>query len=151
MQKPPIGWNPVGNHEILVLMADTAAIQRDVEALTNTAERADAISRQLGHQLYHAISLRALGTLDWLKGNHAQGKAHLLEALQIFQTLQTHWQAGRTLYDLAELLAAQCMKQEAIAYYRQAILEFELMQAQPSVERASAALTLILSDTSIPS
>lgn len=121
-------------------MADTAANQRDAEALNRSAQLAEAISRQLCHQLYHAISLRALGTLDWLRGNHSLGETHLLESLEIFQKLETHWQAGRTLCDLAELLVGQGRNREAASYYRRAIYEFEVMQAQPFVERARAAL-----------
>lgn len=140
MQKPPIGWNPVGDHEIVVMMADTAAVQRDLDALTGTAAQAEGISRQLGHQLYHAVSLRALGIGEWLRGNHPRGGAHLLEALEIFQKLEAHWQTGRTLYDHAEMLAGQGRVSEAGAYYQRAVGEFERMQAQPFVDRARAAL-----------
>lgn len=139
MQKPPIGWNPVGDHEILVLMADTAAAQREVEALNRTAARAEAVSRQLGHRLYQAVSLRALGILDWRNGNPAQGEARLLEALDIFQKLETHWQAGRTLHDLAELLLEQNRRPAAEAYSQRAVAEFEHMQARPFAERSRAA------------
>ncbi len=140
MERPSIGWNPVGDHEILVMMADTAAIQRDQEALAITAERANSISRKLGHRLYHAISLRALGTLDWLKGNYAEAGPYFFEALEIFEKLETRWQAGRTCSDLAGLFAAQGSKREAAEYYRRAIGEFEAMRAKPSVERAKEAL-----------
>jgi hypothetical protein len=140
MRKPSIGWNPVGSHEILVMMADTAATQRDAQALNGVAEQAESVSRQLGHKLYQAISLRAVGTLAWLRGDQAQGEASLLEALEIFEKLETHWQAGRTRCDLAELLAGQARHQQVGAYYRRAISEFESMQAQPYAERARASL-----------
>jgi tetratricopeptide (TPR) repeat protein len=145
MQKPPIGWNPVGEHEILVLMADTAALQHEIEALSSTAERAELISRQLGHQLYQAVSLRALASLHGLKGNYPAAEAHLLEALAIFQKLETRWQAGRTWLNLAEVLAAQGRKHEAVECYNHAIGEFEAMQAKPSIDLSRAALSKLIS------
>jgi tetratricopeptide (TPR) repeat protein len=145
MQKPPTGWNPVGEHEILVLMADNAAMQRNAEALSSTAERAELISRQLGHPLYQAVSLRALAALQGLKRNYPAAEAHLLEALSIFQKLETRWQAGRTLFDLAEVLAAQDRKHEAVEYYNQAIEEFEAMQAKPFINQVRAAAAKFIS------
>jgi hypothetical protein len=135
IQKPPIGWNPVGDHEIYVSLADIGATHRDEKLLSAYASRSDEISLSLGHSLYHAVALRALGILDWLHHDIPEAEARLMESFHLFQQLETRWQVGRTLFDLGEMSAAQGKKEQARGYFSQALSAFEAMGVQPFVNK----------------
>ena len=126
-EKPPIGWNPMGVHEVYVLLADIGALQRDKELLTAYALRSDEISLSLNHHLYHAIALRALAILDWLDHDFARAEERLKESCQLFQRLETRWQIGRTLLDLCELSTSMGNQDEAKTYFTQAQSAFKTM------------------------
>lgn len=136
MQKPPLGWNPVGNHEIYVLLADVAAQQQDETMLATYAPQAETISVRLRHTLYQAISLRALGILDEMHGRLVHAEARLKESYGLFQRLDARWQMGRTLFDLGRLSATTGKSEEASEYFAQAASAFESMGARPAAERA---------------
>jgi hypothetical protein len=42
-----------------------------------------------------------------LEGKYEEAEARLNQALEMFEGLETRWQIGRTLYELAELALAQ--------------------------------------------
>jgi tetratricopeptide (TPR) repeat protein len=136
MQKPPMGWNPVGDHELYVLLADVAAQQRDETMLTMYVPQAETISVRLQHTLYQAIALRALGILDEMHGRMARAEARLKQSYELFQRLETRWQMGRTLFALGQLSATEGRSKEASEYFAQAVNEFESMGARPASERA---------------
>jgi len=129
-EKPSVGWNPVGDHEVYVLLADIGAMHRDRELLSAYAFRSDEISLSLNHLLYHAITLRALAILDWLDHDFVRAEERLKESCQLFQQLETHWQIGRTLYDLGELSAGMGKHDEAKSYFTQAQAAFRIMGVQ---------------------
>jgi hypothetical protein len=136
MQKPPMGWNPVGDHELYVLLADVAAQERDEPMLTMYAPQAEAISVRLKHTLYQAIALRALGILDEIHGRIVRAQERLKESYGLFQQLEAHWQMGRTLFDLGRLSATAGRSREASEYFAQAANELESMGARAASERA---------------
>lgn len=136
MQKPPMGWNPVGDHELYVLLADVAAQQRDETMLSTYAPQAETVSVRLKHTLYQAIALRALGILDEIHGRMARAEARLKQSYELFQRLETRWQMGRTLLDLGQLSAAEGKNKEASEYFAQAVNEFESMGARLAAEQA---------------
>ena len=138
MQKPPMGWNPVGDHEIYVLLADVAAQQRDEAMLAIYAPQAETVSIHLKHTLYQAIALRAMGILDELHGKFAGAEAQLRESFALFQRLDTRWQMGRTLFELGRLSAATGKTEEASKCFTQAANAFEFMGACPAAEQARA-------------
>ena len=140
LHKPPFGWNPVGDHEIYVLLADVAAHQRDETMLAAYAARAEEISSGLGHTLYQAMALRALAILDELHGEMGRAQARLKESLRLFQRMDTRWQMGRTLVNLGELSAAAGKVAEARNYFSQAAAAFEEMGAHSAAERARSSL-----------
>ena len=129
-EKPSIGWKPVGDHEVYVLLADIGAINKDKELLSAYALRSDEISLSLKHHLYHAITLRALAILDWLDHDFTRAEERLKESWQLFQRLETHWQIGRTLYDLGELSDGIGKHDEAKSYFTQAQAAFRIMGVQ---------------------
>ena len=143
LQLPPVGWNPVGMHEILVLLADTGAMNRDEQLLSTYASKADAMSLSLNHLLYHAMAKRALGILDWLHRDYARAEDQLRESVQLFQQLETRWQLGRTLYDLGELSIDLEKPAQAREFFTQALSAFEEMGAAPSVTRTRRYLASI--------
>lgn len=129
-EKPSVGWKPVGDHEVYVLLADIGAMHKDKELLSAYALRSDEISLSLNHHLYHAIALRALAILDWLDHDFARAEERLKESWRLFQRLETHWQIGRTLYDLGELSAVMGKHDEAETYFTQAQAAFRIMGIQ---------------------
>ena len=56
------------------------------------------------------------------------------------QGLDTRWQIGRTLYELAELSLARADPVEARDYFSRAYAAFEEMGAVPDMTRTKAAL-----------
>lgn len=135
IQKPPIGWNPVGDHEIYVALADIAVIHRDEKLLSTYAAPSYEISLSLSHTLYHAVALRALGILDWLNHDYPEAEARLRESCHLFQQLGTNWQIGRTFFDLGEVSTALGKMEEAKEYFLQALSAFEMMGARPFVNK----------------
>ena len=135
MQKHPMGWNPVGDHEIYVLLADVAAEKRDETMLGMYAPQAEAISARLKHTLYRAIALRSLGVLDELHGRTVLAEARLKESYDLFQKLEARWQMGRTLFELGQLSAVVGRSKEASEYFAQAANELESLGARPLLER----------------
>jgi hypothetical protein len=133
-EKPSIGWNPIGDHEVYVLLADIGALHRDKELLSAYALRSNEISLALNHHLYHAIALRALAILDWLDHNFARAEERLKESRQLFQRLETHWQIGRTLFDLGELSAGMGKHDEANIYFAQAQSAFRIMGVRSNMD-----------------
>jgi hypothetical protein len=129
-KKPSVGWKPVGDHEVYVLLADIGAIHKDKALLSAYALRSDEISLSLNHLLYHAIALRALAILDWLDHNFVRAEERLKESWQLFQRLETYWQIGRTLYDLGELAAVMGKHDEAKTYFTQAKAAYRIMGVQ---------------------
>jgi tetratricopeptide (TPR) repeat protein len=148
IQLPPVGWNPVGEHEIIVLLADIGALNRDEALLTAYASLADQISLFLNHHLYHAMAVRALGIFTWLQRDHAQAEAQLRESLKLFQQLETRWQLGRTLYDLGEISVDRGRIEQAKEFFSQALTAFEEMGARPSIIKTQQHLTYL--DTEAP-
>lgn len=131
-EKPSVGWKPVGDHEVYVLLADIGAMHKDKELLSAYALRSDEISLSLKHHLYHAIALRALATLDWLDHDFARAEERLKESWQLFQRLETHWQIGRTLFDLGELSVDMGRTEDAERYFAQAQFAFSMMGVRPN-------------------
>jgi hypothetical protein len=132
------------DHDFYTMLADVAAQQRDLDALQRYAPQAEALAGRLGHRLYGAIARRALGVAHRLGGAHAEAQAALEQALAVFEALDTRWQAGRTLFELGELAAAQGRAAEAGTHYAAALAAFDAMRAAPDAARARAALESLL-------
>ena len=127
------------DHDIYMILADTAAELRDVNALRKYVPELENLASRDNHRLYLAIAYRALGVGHRLAGEHAEAENHLRQALGLFTKLGTRWQIGRTLFELGELnLADSPMKSRE--YYSQALGTFEEIQAAPNAERTRIAL-----------
>ncbi len=122
------------------LLADLAVLERDEVALHHYAPPAEETAVRDGHLLFQACSHRAWGVLHRLEGKYEEAEARLNQALEMFQKLETRWQMGRTLFELAELALAQTNTAEARDYFSRALATFEEMRAVPDAARVRAAL-----------
>ncbi len=130
----------LGEYDILTTLVDAAAQQRDEAAIRQYAPRAEALATELGHSLYQAIVQRAWGVAHRLAGEYPESEARLDRALEIFSEMGTHWQRGRTLFELGELAAARQQPAEARDYFSRALVDFDTMRAAPDSARTRAAL-----------
>ena len=87
------------------MLADLAVLERDEAALTtNMRHWPQRTAERDGHMSIQASAQRALGVLHRLTGDYVEAEDHLLQALQIFEELETRWQLGRTLVELQSWL-----------------------------------------------
>jgi tetratricopeptide (TPR) repeat protein len=127
------------DHEIYMILADTAMELRDADALRKHAPDLEKLASRDNHRLYLAIAHRALGVGHRLAGEHAAAETRLRQALGLFTKLGARWQIGRTLFELGELnLTLSSTK--AREYYSQALGAFEEIHAAPNAERTRIAL-----------
>lgn len=131
------------DHDMWMTLADAAAQRGDGTALRQYAPRLEELALRDGHRLYLAIAHRAWGVAHRLQGEYAQAHTRLDQALEIFNTLETRWQAGRTLFELAHVENAQQNVSAASDYLAQSLNLFQAMRATPDVERTRAAMALL--------
>lgn len=84
------------DHDVHMVLTDSAMQLRDVDALRRYAPRLEELARRDDHRLYLAIAHRAWGVAHRLAGEHAQATTRLNQALELFVELETRWQIGRT-------------------------------------------------------
>jgi tetratricopeptide (TPR) repeat protein len=130
-----------GDHDLYAALADTAAQQRDREALLRYAPKAEGLAARYGHKQYQAIADRAWGVAHRLEGDYPRAEARLRHALESFTELGTRWQMARTLAELGELATAHGLLAEAADYYSRALDIFETMGARPDASRVRAMLS----------
>ena len=129
-----------GVHDLYAMLADAAAQQLDEAALHEYTPLLEETAAPLDHTLYLAIAHRAWGVIHLLEGEYAEAEARLNQALELFQELETRWQIGRTLYELADLAQARAEPAQARDYYSRALVTFEDIEALPDMVRTRAAL-----------
>lgn len=127
------------DHEIYMILTDTAVELRDANALRKYAPTLENLASRDNHKLYLAIAYRALGVGHWLAGEHAAAETQLRQALGLFTKLGPRWQIGRTLFELGELNLTYSHT-KAREYYSQALGSFEEIGAMPNAERTRLAL-----------
>lgn len=130
-------------HDVYMLLADTAAQRQDAAGVRQYAPRLEALAERDGHQLYLGIAHRAWGVAHRLEGEQAAAQARLRQALAIFAELGTRWQAGRTYFELGELAAARGDPAAARQHFAQALAEFEALGAAPDMARPRDALAAL--------
>ena len=140
LSQPSIGWIAFGDHELLSLLADIAAQQRDEAAIQKYAPLAEEFASRYDHKLYQAIAQRAWGVAHRLAGEYSEAKSKLNQALELFSGINARYQIGRTLLELGELATAQTDNIKAREYFTRSLEAFESMQAALDVSRTKAAL-----------
>ena len=130
------------DHEIYMILADTAMDLRDESALIKYVPLLEELAVRDNHKLYLAIAHRAQAVAHRLASKHAEAEARLKQALELFTKVGARWQIGRTLFELGELNLAQPKKKtKARECFSQALGSFEEIQAVPNAERTRAALS----------
>lgn len=130
----------VGDHDIYATLVDMAVLQHDEAGIRQYAPQAEELAVRYGHKLYQAITHRAWGVAHRLAGEYLESEARLNQALDLYSSLNTRWQIGRTLFELGELAAAQKDITTAREFFSRARVAFEEMRAAPDVARTQAAL-----------
>lgn len=131
---------PTADGELYTMLADTAAQQRELSALQEYAPKAEQLAAQYGHLLYQAIAHRAQGVAHRLRRDYSQATERLHQALELFQSLGTRWQLGRTFYELGELAQERADGPAAREYFTLALGEFEHMKAGPAAAKVAGIL-----------
>ncbi len=129
-----------GDHDIYAMLADVAAQQRDAASLMEYTPLLEETAAPIDHSLYLAIAQRAWGVLHLLEGEYAEAEARLNQALELFQELETRWQIGRTLFELADLGRARGEPALARDYYSRALVTFEDIKALTDMTRTQVAI-----------
>ncbi len=120
-----------------------AVLQRDEAALHQHAPLAEEMAMRDGHTLYQASAHRAFGVMQRLAGDYAEAEVRLNQALELFEGLDTRWQIGRTLFELAEVALGRTDPDQARDYFSRALASFEEIGAVPDMARTQAALGLL--------
>ena len=126
--------------ELYFMYLDLAVLQRDEAALRQYAPLAEETAARDDHILYQAVAHRGWGVMHRLQGEYAAAETCLSQALELFQGLETRWQIGRTLYELAEVALGRTDPAEARGYFLSALEAFDEMGAMPDMARTQAAL-----------
>lgn len=136
----PVNFGTMAHdHEVYMILTDTAVELRDADALRKYAPELERVAARDGHRLYLAIAQRALGVSHRLAGEREAAETLLGEALRLFSQIGAQWQTGRTQFELGELHLAgsPAMARE---YYLQALGSFEELRAAPDLERTRVVL-----------
>lgn len=137
----PVNFGTMAHdHEVYMILTDTAVELRDTDALRMYAPQLEKIAGRDNHRLYLAIAQRALGVGHRLAGERDAAETRLGDALTLFTKLGARWQIGRTQFELGELYLTYSSA-KAREYYSQALGSFEELKAAPDIERARAALS----------
>jgi hypothetical protein len=129
-----------GEHDMYALMAETASLQRDGEALRSYAPEIEKLAERSGHDLYLCIANRAWGIAHLLAAEFEQAEHALNRALAIAMEMGGNWQIGRSLYELGKLERARENPAAARIKYSLAAEAFEALGATPFVNESRSAL-----------
>lgn len=128
------------DHDVYMLLTDTAAEARDAVALAEYTPQLVELAERDSHTLYLAIAQRARGIMDRLAGDYGNAETHLQLALGQFEQLGMKWQRARTLSELGELEINRGEPERAHEYFTRALTEFEALGAIPNVTRTRELL-----------
>lgn len=137
LQSPLWFW---GEFNLYALLIDTAAQQRDLQALHQYIAPAEESALRYDHRLYTGVAYRAKGVLYRLMSEYREAELWLTKALEIFEKLETRWQIGRTFYELGELAHLQNNTIVARNHYSHALANFEALGAVLDANRTRIAL-----------
>ena len=127
-------------HIVYMMLVDSAAIVRDESTILKYAPLLEDLARRDDHHPYLAIAQRAWGVAHRIAGEYEDAEARLKEAIKLFSELDTHWQIGRTLYELGELELARSNIDLAREYFTEALEKFESLKATPDIARVNSVI-----------
>lgn len=126
--------------DMYVMAVEAAVLAHDSEILNKYLPLAEKASARINHPLYHAIASRARGVSHSMAGENDDAANHLAAALDDFRALDTPWQIGRTLLELAEVERSRGNAELARGHYSEALTAFESLSAMPDAYRARSGL-----------
>jgi tetratricopeptide (TPR) repeat protein len=135
------GW--IGQHDVYAMLVDAAAQKGDAAVLQKYTPAAEEMAARYNHKLYQAIVHRARGVAHRLAGQYSDAEIRLKQALTLFETLDTRWQIGRTLFELGELALANTESESAREYFSRALVAFEELGALPDATRTQEKLSVL--------
>jgi hypothetical protein len=130
----------MGDHDVYATLVDAASQHEDEAAIRKYAPLSEGLATRYNHKLYLAITHRAWGVAHRLRGEYGEADERLNRAQDIFTSLKTRWQSGRTMFELGKLEDAQGNGSISHDYLVRALAAFEEMCATPDAERTRAAL-----------
>jgi tetratricopeptide (TPR) repeat protein len=137
----PGKWGSNGTDiDLNAIYVDAAERQRDEQILRERAPILEALATRSEHKLYQAIAERALGIMHRLAGEFDPAQMRFTHALELFQSLGTRWQIGRTFAEFGELELSRQDSSRAHEYFSRALTEFELISAVPDATRTRERL-----------
>ena len=136
----PARWGSAATDlDVYAALADAALAANDQAALEQYAPMAHDSAQAVGHRLYQAVALRALGVADSLRGREAAAKDRLDQALDLFEALGARWQLARTLALRARLSGGRGDEAIARANYQRAAILYESIGASADAAEAARA------------
>jgi hypothetical protein len=140
----PVRWGSgMTDLDFRILCAEASAQARDAAGLAEHVSPAEEAARVLGHRLYCGVAQRARGVALQLVGQPRAAVDSHTQAAEIFLTLGTRWQLGRTLAARAEAFVSAGDLAAAQADLSQAAALFETQGAAPAARQAREALAAL--------
>jgi len=137
----PTEWGSMGSDlDMYAMLCEISGAQRDAIALQGYAARTEALAAECDHRLYAGIAERGWGIALRLGSNLAESEARLRSALEIFQSLGTRWQLGRTHAELGETAHMAGDTGVARTHFAAALDLFEQANAAPDAARMQKSL-----------
>jgi tetratricopeptide (TPR) repeat protein len=127
-------------HIVYMMLVDAAARIGDEAAIRKFAPRLEELALRDDHKPYLAVAHRARGIAHRIAGEYNKAETRLNQALEIFESMGTSWQIGRTQFELGELALAQTNGAAAHSYFMLAQTHFEELGAKPDIARTAAVL-----------
>lgn len=129
----PVRWGSgMTDLDFHILCAEAAAQARDADGLAEHAPLAEEGARRLGHRLYSGVAHRAHAVALLLGDQPGGAIDRYSQAVEVFATLGTRWQLGRSLAGRAEAHASTGNPASARADYARALEAFEAVGAAPA-------------------
>lgn len=140
----PVNWGTMAHdHDVYMLLVEAALQSGDVLGLKKFVPELEQLARRDNHRLYLGIALRARGVLNQLEGDLESAQACLQKALDIFRTLDSRWQCGRTCFVLGKLSSVRGDGTLAGALFSEALSYFDELGAAPDRQRVTEELERI--------
>ncbi|MEA2575323.1 MAG: hypothetical protein QOH93_2621 [Chloroflexia bacterium] len=140
----PLKWGSMPTElELYVLLADSAAEERDESAIREFAPILEELATRNGHALYEAVAHRAWGVAHTIAGEYTQAQVRLEQSLTLLRGMDARWQIGRALCELGELAAQRGDRPSARTYFSEALAQYEELRAVPYVERTQFRLAFL--------
>lgn len=127
-------------HIVYMMLVDSAAMAGAEAAIRKYAPLLQSLAERDDHRPYLAVAQRAWGIAHRIAGEYDEAERCLKSALALFGELETHWQIGRTLFEMGELERTRSNTELAEDYFTQALGAFERIKAGPYINRTRAAM-----------